>query len=294
MERLVSPQAVGRFAWPAIGLLVVAIAAAVLIVGGAGRAPAAAGADAEGRLNLAVVAIDARIGGDTVRSSGLVVDPDRSLVLTSAHSIWGATSLRVATGLGLLYGRVVARAPCRDLALLELQPRIPGLETLPPARTTPPPGELLAAVGRRRAAPQFGSYSLLVLPARVGTERAGRVDPLLPRLRAPLGLDAALVPEVAGGPVLDHDGRVVGMAQASSGARPSRGAAIPWAQIERLIGQLRAGPRRIYVGWRSQYRCVAEQHAYARALHPRFRARDARLDVPVRPTRLPGVEVPGG
>jgi S1-C subfamily serine protease len=277
----------------ALGVVVAAITASV-VVRGADRAPAAAGPDAERRLNLAVVAIDARIGADTVRSSGIVLDPDRGLVLTSAHSIWGATSLRVATGLGLLYGRIVARAPCRDLALLELQPRIPGLETLRPARTSPPPGELVTAVGRRRAPPQSGSESLLVLPARVGTDQVRRINPLLPPLRKPLGLDAALVPEVSGGPLVDPDGHVVGMAQAAAGLRPSRGAAITWAEVRRLIGELRAGPRRIYVGWRRQYDCVAQQHAYARALHRQFRARDARLNPTVRPTRLPGVEVPGG
>ena len=48
----------------------------------------------------------------------------------------------------------------------------------------------MTAYGRRRARP---GDSLLTLPARVAA--------------APLGLDAPLVPEAAGGPVLDAEGR---------------------------------------------------------------------------------------
>src|SRR4051794_26136146 len=92
-----------------------------------GHAPAAQSSDP---LDFAVVAIEARVGGDTVRSSGVVIDADKGLVLTSAHSVWGTTSLRLTTGVGVLHGRIVARAPCTDLALLELQPRIPGLVAL--------------------------------------------------------------------------------------------------------------------------------------------------------------------
>ena len=54
-------------------------------------------------------------------------------MVTSAHTVWGATSLRLTTGLGVLHGRLVARAPCAGLAVIEIQPRIPGLVALPEA-----------------------------------------------------------------------------------------------------------------------------------------------------------------
>jgi hypothetical protein len=82
------------------------------------------------RLAFAVVGIDARIGHDDVQSAGTVIDADEGLILTSAHTVWGATSLRLSTGVGVLHGRIVARAPCADLALVETQPRIPGLVAL--------------------------------------------------------------------------------------------------------------------------------------------------------------------
>jgi S1-C subfamily serine protease len=93
-----------------------------ICVGFAALAPASLSDD---RLAFAVVGIDARIGNDTVHSAGAVIDADNGLILTSAHTVWGATSLRLSTGVGVLHGRIVARAPCADLALLETQPRIP-------------------------------------------------------------------------------------------------------------------------------------------------------------------------
>ena len=81
---------------------------------------------------------------------------------------------------------------------MQTQPRVPGLvslaDKLGPA---PAPGALVTVYGRRRARPGEG---LLTLPARVSA--------------APLELDAPLVPEAAGGPVLDAEGRLVGIGAA--------------------------------------------------------------------------------
>ena len=98
------------------------ISSVVVLATAAALASAAASDDA---VDLAVVGIEARIGGDPVLSSGVVIDADQGLVLTSAHTVWGATELRLATHVGMLHGRVVARAACSDLALLETEPRIP-------------------------------------------------------------------------------------------------------------------------------------------------------------------------
>src|SRR4051794_18412609 len=138
------------------------------------------------RLNLGVVAIEARIGGDAVHSSGTVIDADRGLVLTSARGVWGATSLKLATGLGILHGRIVARAACDELALVETEPRVPGLVSLAD-RPAPAPaaGAPVTAYGRRLV-------GMLTVPAQVAS--------------APLRLDALLVPEAAGGPILDSAG----------------------------------------------------------------------------------------
>ena len=247
---------------------------------------------AEQRLNLGVVAVDARIGDDRVRSSGTVIDPEGGLVLTSAHGVWGATSLRVTTGLGVLHGRIVARAPCDDLALVEVAPRVPGLVALPVGTQPPPSSDLLTAVGRREADPDLGTGSLVTIPTR--TAKTGVVASLgggLRPLTGVLRLDAPIVPESSGGPVVDGKGRLVGVAMATeAGARHARALAVPWSAVQARLDELQPGPRRVFVGWREQYRCAPRLHAYAAAEHPGYRRIDARINSPVPSTRLTGTQ----
>jgi S1-C subfamily serine protease len=272
-----------------------AAALAIAACGGGDKRPApgpAVSATPAQKLDLGVVAVDARIGDDSVRSSGIVVDGGAGLIVTTAHTVWGATSLRLTTQLGILHGRIVARAPCDDLALIEVYPRIPGLLTPAIAPSTPAGGQLLRSVGRRAASPDAASFGLVSIPVQA-TSQAGPalVDARLPLQRAAVALDAPLVPEVSGGPVLDQAGRLVGMAIPRV-AKP--GLSLPWSEIRQRLDQLRPGPRQVYVGWRDQYRCVSAQNAYARASHPGFHAADARLNAPVPATRLPGTEALDG
>jgi hypothetical protein len=258
---------------------VVVVSAAIVGCGGAEHKSVAQAPPQ--RLDLGVVAISARIGQDSVRSSGIVADARAGLVVTAAHGVWGARSLKLATPVGILHGRIVARAPCEDLALVEPYPLIPGLVAPVPApASSPASGQVLRSVGRRRIG---AGDRLLSIPVRA--EGAGAATaPLPPGTTA---LDAPLVPEASGGPVLDDAGRVVGMAIARDSGS---GVTLPWAAIRRRLDELRPGPREVYVGWRDQYRCVSALHAYAREHHPGFHARDARLNAYVPAARLPGTE----
>ena len=214
----------------------------------------AIGAPSDQTVDLAVVGVQARIGGDLVQSSGVVIDADDGLVLTSAHSIWGATELRLATHVGMLHGRIVARAPCTDIALLETQPRIPGLAEL--SGTTAPIEHPLDVAARGP-------------------------DGRLSHLHRPL-------PEWASGaPVVDADGRIAGIAEAARGRRST---VVPWARISERLDELRPDARRIFVGWRDEYGCAPRLNAITAARHPGFRPIDAVLNAPVPATRLPGTE----
>jgi S1-C subfamily serine protease len=266
-----------------IALTLVLATAALLVVIGSGDDKVSAADDpaADEKLQLGVVAIDARIGDERVESSGVVVDPRAGLMVTSAHTVWGATSLRLNTGLGILHGRVVARAPCPDLAVIEIQPRLPGLVAPKPAGYSPQPTELLSAVGRRADA-------LVTIPVRAGgTATDVRIEPGLPPLDSAIRLDAAVVPASSGGALVDGRGDVVGMTLATT-----RGGAVavPWSQIQARLSELRVDDRRIYVGWRSYYRCAPQLHAYARREHQGYDAKDAVINAPVPATRLPGTE----
>ena len=256
--------------------------------GGSDTPAAAPPATPAQRLNLGVVGIDATIGDQRVLGSGFVVDGDRGLVLTAAHSVWGARSLKLATGLGVLHGRIVARAPCDDLALLELHPRIPGLASLPTAPLTVG-DQLLRSIGRRRT-DQSSASAMASIPVRTTASPKDSAT-ALPLPSAGIPLDSPLVPEVSGGPVIDQAGRLVGMAEATGAPGAAAPAvAVPWSHIRQRMNELKPGPQRVFVGWAQQYRCVGRQHAYANAMHPGYRPSDARLDAPIKPTRLPGTE----
>jgi len=210
------------------------------------------------QLRLGTVAVQARIGGDLVRSAGTVIDADAGLVLTSVRTVWGAKALRLSTGVGLLYGRIVARAPCTGIALVEIQPRIPGLVALTKRAHNPAAGQRLTAVGRVRG------------------ERADRL------LRTALRRNARVIP---GSPLLDGAGRLTGLVTRT---RPAT--AVPWRRVRARLAELKPGKRRVYVGWRDEYRCAARLHAFAAAHHPGYRPLDARLNRPLGATRLRGTE----
>ena len=204
-------------------------------------------------LEFGIVGIDARVGGDDVHGSGAVIDADKGLVLTSTHLVWGATSLRLTTGVGVLHGRIVARAPCSDVALIETQPRIPGLVALGRGGKLTRPPEVVVRGGD-------GSVQRV--------HDAGRLD-------------------TVGAPVVDADGRIAGIADA---ARGGHSAVVPWSLIGKRLSELQPGPRRIYVGWRHEYGCSAKLDAYTKHRHPGFQERDAVLNAPVPASRVPGTQ----
>jgi len=235
------------------------------------------------RLDLGLVGVSARIGDRDVRSSGTVIDGDRGLILTSAHSVWGASSLKLATGVAILHGRIVARSPCDDIALVETQPWVPGLAALPLATGSLEPGPLTA---EQRA---FNGQ-VISRPAQVARRRHPlRGSPMLAAVAHSLVLHGDLAAAASGGPLLDSAGRVAGViavAKGRDGVR--RSVAVPMSLVRERLRDLRPGTGPLYAGWGEYYRCASLQHAYAAAAYPGFRPRDARLAAPVPASRLKG------
>ena len=145
----------------------------------------------------------------------------------------GREVAKLSTGLGIVHGRIVARAPCDELALVETQPRIPGLVSLADKAGARP--------ARARWSPPTAAASRA---ARAASSRCPR------RSRRPAKLDAPLVPEAAGGPVLDAQGRLVGIGSHD-------GTTIPWSAIKLSLDGLVPGVRRVFAGWQGQYDCAA-------------------------------------
>jgi S1-C subfamily serine protease len=274
-----------RSHWMAAATLIVVVAGC----GASDPAQRAATAPAE-RLDLSVVAVTARIGGDVEQSSGVVVDTERGLILTTAHGIWGARSLKVSTGIAVLHGRIVARDACDDLAVLETQPRLPGLVAVrPSADAALPPGAPAVAVQRRAGLPSRERAELTTQRIDI---REGGTSALLPGVRPAdsRAIDGALPASASGAPLLGGDGRLAGLAQVVERGRSTTRAALPWDTIAARLGELTPGGRAEYVGWRRHYRCAEALHRHAAAQHPGYRRAHARLTSSLPISRLPGTE----
>jgi S1-C subfamily serine protease len=275
------------------------IAAIVLLAvvagcGGSSDAPPAqrpAATTPAQRLDLSVVAVTARVGGERVESGGVLVDVDRGLIVTTAHGVWGARSLKVATGIAVLHGRIVARDSCDNLAVLETQPRLPGLVAIRPSGDGVKLTERsLVAVRRHTGLPSGRRPDLLTMRVAASARAATAVLPGV-RPQGAVALDGSgLPPAASGSPLLGTDGRLAGLAQVVERRRGTTRSALPWETIEARLHELRPGNRAAYVGWRRHYRCSEALHRYTAARHPRYRRSDAQLNAPVPATRLPGTE----
>ena len=205
-----------------------------------------------------------------VNGSGTVIDADRGLVLTSARTVWGATSLQA-----LDRARHPARPDRRPRAVRRARAGR-GAAAHPGARLarrqrerTPGPGALVTAYGRRVTR---GTRGLLTLPARVAARRSSSTRCSSPR---PPAARCSTRGPARGDRHARRHHDPVGSGQHSArrvGARPAAG-------IRRLAGPVRV--RR------------APEPGHSRRA-PRFKPEDARLVVefPPRAFRDPRRSMP--
>ena len=159
--------------------------------------------------------------------TGWVLSP--GLIVTNAHVVAGADEVRVQGGDQTLRARVVVFDPRRDLAVLS----VPGL----PAATAP--ARWRAPARRLRCRP--GLPARRSLPRRVGPgaghARRPRTRHLRQRacLREIYSLAAIVQPGNSGGPLLDTNGRVVGVIFAKSLEDNATGYALTLAEAKPVL-----------------------------------------------------------
>lgn len=228
-----------------LALLVSAGVAALVVAkdGPADRVPAIVA-----RLTPSTVLVESlRDGGRTGTGSGWVLDASAGLVVTNAHVLNQGDSVQVASGGRRRSARVVAVAPCEDVALLRLADRA-GLRTasLAPGASVRR-GQTVIALGFPAAAkPQDDPISTTGV---VSAARATYADaaPDVPPYTDAVQTDTALNPGNSGGPLVDLEGRIVGMNAAvrSTGADgralQNENYAIGADHLRTTLGQLRAG-----------------------------------------------------
>jgi S1-C subfamily serine protease len=191
-----------------------------------------------GRLGPSVVRVEARRGRP---ATGVVWTDD--LVLTADHVLEHEDTLQVTGSQATVKASIAGRDPGTDLALL----RVEGLKGVPAPRgrsVDVRPGQLVIAIG------QPGELQVTVgivssLSGSFRSWRGGQVEGLIQTT-------ADLLPGFSGGPLVDADGRVIGINSWNLGRGVSR--ALPVEAAERVAESLRAHGRirRAYLGLGAQ------------------------------------------
>src|SRR4051794_30248190 len=212
---------------------------------------ATAVADIYARVSAGVVFVQANSGrgqlafpggGRAASGSGFVVD-DQGHIVTNDHVVQGATQYRVRFGAHgkPLVAKLLGTDPSADLAVLKVDPKAADLHPLAlGASAQLHPGDLAIAIGS-----PFGLQ---------GTVTSGIVSALGRTITAPNGFsisgavqtDAAINPGNSGGPLLDAQGRVIGVNsqnQTNGGSDQNAGVgfAVPVDAIKRALPALEQG-----------------------------------------------------
>jgi S1-C subfamily serine protease len=189
-------------------------------------------------------------GGQAASGSGFVID-DEGHIITNDHVVQNADEFRVRFGEDgePIEARLLGSDPSVDLALLRVDPKDVQLDPLQlGASEDLRPGDPAIAIGS-----PFGL---------TGTVTSGIVSALGRTITAPNGFsisgaiqtDAAINPGNSGGPLLDEEGRVIGVnSQIRTGggnANSGVGFAVPVDEIKRSLPALEKGqdPERAFLG----------------------------------------------
>jgi S1-C subfamily serine protease len=160
-------------------------------------------------------------GKPLLQGSGFFVSPDR--IVTNLHVVRNAGSIRIKTfeGRAITVQTVVATDASADLALLQTE-RCPDAKTLLVEDATPVEGEAITVI----SSPQGSHWK--VTHGRVGTmwqfEGAG----------ARIQITASIFPGSSGGPVLNQQGRVIGIAAMHTGVADDLNFAVPAESLKAL------------------------------------------------------------
>jgi S1-C subfamily serine protease len=181
-----------------------------------------------------IVRVDARRGR---AGSGIVWDTD--LVLTANHVVENEENIEVVVGETSKKAALVGRDPATDIALLRVQGL--GAKAAPRGKVADiKPGQIVLAIGRPgNLKATFGTISSVSSNPRGW--RGSEVEHLIQT-------NAPLYPGFSGGPLVDVDGRVVGMNSWVFGRGDGRAIAMDVA--DRVVGMLLSGGKvkRAYLG----------------------------------------------
>jgi putative serine protease PepD len=215
------------------------------------RASTGSVSDLYARTSPAVAYVEAEGGGSAGSGSGFLIDAQGHIV-TNQHVVEAGSRFTVRFGEDgdPLPAKLVGSDASTDLAVLEIDPKKISGETKPLGLASSSdlrPGDAAVAIGS-----PFGLS---------GTVTTGIISALDREIRSPNGFpiagvlqtDAAINPGNSGGPLLDAQGRVIGVnSQIASDSRQSSGVgfAVPVDTVKDVVPQLIDGGeiKRAYLG----------------------------------------------
>lgn len=189
-------------------------------------------------------------GGGT----GVVIDAGQGLVLTNDHVVSGVGSIKaVFKGTEKAPARVVAHAPCEDLAMLKLNAPLPGARSIALGSSKAlVRGQHLTALGfpgdinsgkvqSRKIVPTEGSVSVPDQSATPGDS--------YPSLPSVILHQATINHGNSGGPLVNDKAQLVGINTLSNPDAQDQYYSIGIDHVKPLLADLKAGKNRDYVGW---------------------------------------------
>jgi S1-C subfamily serine protease len=239
--------------------LLVALGVAVLVLtrdtGGGERAGGngAVTDDIAQGARTGTVYIRARGLGQESAGTGVLVDANRSLVLTNFHVIALGEDVQAGTPGRLDDAAIVAAAPCEDLALLEVE-GLEGRSAIPLGRQADVEqgdpvvalGYPVSASGGKSLTTTAGVVSSVSTPLRLPA-------PDQPRFHNLVQTDAALGAGNSGGPLVGADGRLVGVntilfTGSATSPTAEQGYAIGVDRVREVLDDFRDGRSRAWFG----------------------------------------------
>jgi putative serine protease PepD len=196
---------------------------------------------------------------DPTKVTGVVFETERGLVLTANHAIENAPNINVTLPDGTVaHGERAARAQCHDLAVLRLRPKPAELTAVPLADSS------TAAIGQtvRTLAYQFTEGGgrtppLSQVQGRIfGTDVLTTFSPL-PQTGPFIAHQSSLAAPASGSPLLDEQGRMIGIntlvAHARTPADPGIEYALTSNYVKQRLRELKPGKGGALGGWGAEH-----------------------------------------
>jgi S1-C subfamily serine protease len=210
------------------------------------------------------VVIQVGAGVATTGGTGWVLDAERGLIVTNAHVANAPGALQVGVAGELRPAVRVGLAPCEDLAVLRVRGSS-GMRSQPlGSQSDLALGQTVVAVGYPKNASLEASLTsttgVVSLVSSAYRERS--LD--LPRYPNVIQTDAAINPGNSGGPLLDLEGKLIGVTSAGRTITPDgrivqgQNYAIGIDRVKQVAGKLRTGRSMDWTGASFEYLTPAQ------------------------------------